>query len=365
MKRAESIIKGIDLTIEGLNLIKSAMLNDTEKTTPATTAAAPETAPASGGDSYTTVELNAMPYNKFKTLAAKLGVKCTGTRDDIMGRIRALGVITDADAPAAETEPEDIPAETAAPKKKGKLTKKFEQEDEPEAPAAPATPKSDKPVGGKRGLTKKTAEPATDEFDEQAKAIADDTPVEDIIAALAEAGVTATKKNYLEKLAHALREGLIEPEDEGDSEAEANTTAEPEGDDEDDTNYTPEFDPEGFNDPASMSDERHEAVTALMDEILTDYSERNLTAEDMTKFLEENCTQEELDLLEDPEDEDALLNFYIEMKKRFIDNEGETHENEDPYELGDHDMCCGHVLKHNKKSGKYICEMCGGEYEAE
>lgn len=363
MKRAESIIKGIDLTIEGLNLIKSVMLNtsDTEKTTTETTAAAPETAPASGGDSYTTAELSAMPYNKFKTFAAKLGVKCTGTRDDIMGRIRALGVISDADTAPAETEPEDAPAETATPKKKGKLTKKSEQEEE--APATPA--KSDKSVGGKRGLTKKTAEPAPDEFDEQAKAIADDTSVEDIIAALAEAGVTATKKNYLEKLAHALREGLIEPEDEGDSEAEANTAAEPEGDDEDDTNYTSEFDPEGFNDPSNMSYERHEAVATLVDEIITDYSEKNLTAEDMTKFLEENCTQEELDLLEDPEDEDALLNFYIEMKKRFIDNEGETHENEDPYELGDHDMCCGHVLKHNKKSGKYICEMCGGEYEAE
>ena len=363
MKNAESIIKGIDLTIEGLSLIKSALTNASGDTTAAPKTTAPATAPAAeGATSYTTAELNAMPYNKFKTLAAKLGVKCTGTRDDIMGRIAALGVISDSDDPAETPAPTETSASET--KKRGKLGKKTEPDPEPEEPAETTSSKSDKPVGGKRGLVKKTAEPAGDEFDEQAKAIAGDTPVEDIIFALAEVNVKATKKNYLEKLAYALREGLLEPEDEGEAEAEANTAVEPE-DDEDETHYTTAYDPEGYNDPASMSDERREAVSTLVDEILTDYSEGKLTAEDMTKFLEENCTEEECALLEDSEDEDELVNFYIEMKKRFIDNDGDAHENEDPYELGESDFCCGHPLKHNRKSGKYICEMCGNEYEAE
>ena len=57
--------------------------------------------------------------------------------------------------------------------------------------------------------------------------------------------------------------------------------------------------------------------------------------------------------------------MYMELVKRSIDNDGEEHEPSDPYELGEHDMCCGHELKYVKKTKKYVCEHCGTEYEAE
>lgn len=372
MNKAE-IINGINTVIEGLTTISAALSAETADTpAPKTKKSEKNTettaAPASGGSTYSRDELNKMGYNAFKTLAAKLGVKCTGTRDQIMERIEKLGLISDAETESAdETE-----STTAAPASKGKLGKKntapaADESDEDDTP-----PKSDKPVGGKRGLVKKTADPAPDEFDEQAKAIADDTPVEEIISALADVGVKATKKNAVTMLADALRKGLIEADDddesdEADAEEEDTPAADTESADEgeDDTNYTPEYDPSGLNDPENMTDARHEAVAALVDDILTKFSEGKLTADKMVKFLESNCAQEELDLLEDPDDEDALVNFYIEVKKRFVDDEGETHKSEEPYELNGKDVCCGRVLKHNKKSGKYICEVCGAEYEAE
>lgn len=356
MNKAE-IIKGLTMTIDGLTTIKNALSSGGEDTAPETTTEKTNApAPAASGDKPTRAQLDKMGYNEFKTLAAKAGVKCTGTRDAIMSRLEQIGYFTEGD----DADENDTADETPAPKTKGKKSAETAED-------APA-PKSDKPVGGKRGLTKKTAEPAADEYDEQAKAIMEDTPVEDIISALAEVGVKATEKNVLPKLADALRRGLIEADEEDESEDEAeaaaNTAADTEDDEgEDDTNYTAEFDPEGFNDPANMSEARREACATLADEILTDYSEGKLTVKKITAFLENTCTQDELDLIEDEEDEDALVNLYVEMKKRFVDDEGETHDPEEPYELGGADFCCGHPLKFNKKTKKHICETCGGEYE--
>ena len=114
-----------------------------------------------------------------------------------------------------------------------------------------------------------------------------------------------------------------------------------------------------------MTEERAEAVENKMDEILTLYSEEKLTVEEITSYLEDNATEEELELLGDDYEDDDLLKMYMELVKRTIDNEGVEHEPADPYELGESDMCCGHELKYSKATKKYICETCGTEYEAE
>ena len=62
---------------------------------------------------------------------------------------------------------------------------------------------------------------------------------------------------------------------------------------------------------------------------------------------------------------DDFIKLYMELHKRFIDNDGEAHEPSDPYEVGEEDFCCGHPLKYMKKTKKYVCEHCGAEYEAE
>ena len=114
-----------------------------------------------------------------------------------------------------------------------------------------------------------------------------------------------------------------------------------------------------------MSEERKEAVEAKMDEIITAYSEGDLTDEDISSYVEENATEAEIDLLGDDYDEEDILKLYMELVKRTIDNDGSEHEPGDPYEVADKDMCCGHELKYVKKTKKYVCEQCGTEYEAE
>lgn len=348
MNNAE-IIKGINTTIEGLETIKKALMSEAgaeeKKTTKskvmeepkeAVEEAVEETTEAGG---YTVEELKGMKYNDFKKLASKLGVKCTGTRDEIMERILALnGQSEEAEA--------------------------VEQEDKEEAPS-----KSDKSAGGKKLGKKKDDEPTTDEFDEQAEEIAKDTPLEDIIGALADVDIKANKKNAVQKLAEALRQGLIEldDEDEEDGEDSAEDNAEVSGDEEgiSATSYFEELDPEGYNNPDDMTEERAEAIEAKMDEILTSYSDGTLTDEDIASYVEDNATESEIDLLGDDYTEEDILKLYMELIKRTIDNDGEEHEQGEPYEVADKDVCCGHALKYSKKTKKYICEHCGEEYEAE
>lgn len=366
MKNNVEIIKGINMTIAGLEAIKTALENGaveapaTEEKTPAKKTVAkgkaqkeePMNAPEENEGAvaitgkFDEEQLRSMKYNDFKKFAASLGVDCKGTRDEIMARVLALDV-------EAEVTTEEEPVEE-------------------EKTPAKKTAKSDKLSGGKKLAKKQADEPARDEFDEQAEEVAKDTPVEDIISALADVDVKATKKNAVTKLAEALRNGLIELDaDDEEEQGDEDTTAETESEADDEgveieaDSYFEQFDPDGYNNPDNMTDERKEAVEAKMDEIITEYSEGTLTSDDISSYIEDNATQAEIDLLGDDYTDDDLLMLYMELNKRNIDNDGEEHEPSDPYEVGDENFCCGHALKYEKKTKKFICEHCGEEYEAE
>ena len=372
MNKAE-VIKGIEMTISGLETLKKAFSADE-------VVSKKIEAPVVTGD-VDVDRLNSMKYNEFKTYAASLGVKCTGTREEIMKRILEHNEGVAMNAPE---EPVEEPVKEE-PKKRGRK------------PKAEVVPKVEK-----------------DEFDEQAESIANETSIEDIISALADVDVKATKRNAVSKLAQALRDGLIdvdeededededddedideeeydeddeseddEDEDESDDDDDEEDDEDEEDDDEDDEDesdeeddeegedieadsYFPEFDPDGLNNPDDMTDERKDAIVEKMDEILTDISEDKLSLEDIEKYLEEHATEDEIDLLGDEYTDEEELKLYMELVKRTIDNDGEEHtEEEDPYEIGDSEMCCGHKLKYIKKLKKYVCERCSAEYEAE
>lgn len=344
------IIKGIDTTIKGLETIKNALVNsdvvkeepkkvETKKEEVTDKKVVEETAPQSNGTlDFDVDSLKAMKYNDFKKLAAQLGVKCTGTRDEIMSRILELN--NDVNVEVEDTkEVEEVEEEKVVPiSKKKPLKKKAEPKEE---------------------------EPKKDEYDIQAEEIAKETPIEDIIEALADVDLKANKRNAITVLAKALRENILEldAEDEEEVEEVAEDTVDEEEIGAD--SYFAEFDPNGYNDPNKMTEDRLEAIETKMDEILTNYSEGALTTDDITSYLEDNATEEELELLGDDYEDEDLLKMYMELVKRTIDNEGVEHEPADPYELGKFDMCCGHELKYSKATKKYICETCGTEYEAE
>lgn len=59
-----------------------------------------------------------------------------------------------------------------------------------------------------------------------------------------------------------------------------------------------------------------------------------------------------------------LVDFYIDCKAMFIDDDGDAIETESPYELNGMPACCGKLLDKNE-DGDYVCQVCGNVYEAE
>ena len=335
MKKNVEVIEGIELVIKGLNMIKTQLEGEQEVDGFVNV----DDSEYEGGTEegmYTIQELKDMKYNEFKKLAVQLGVKCTGSRDEILDRIVATGVVK-----GVETVDDPVVAE--------------EDEDVEEKPQKKSP---------KLGKSKKKAEEEAneqDEFDKQAEKAVETNDVSDIIEALADVGVKATKKNVVEKLAHALREGLIELEDD---EEEQEDNEEDSAEELTPDVYTPEYDPKGYNDPENMSEERKEAIEKKVSDILKQYSKGKLTVDEITDYIGDNIYEDE-EFLKDGYTDEEALRLYIELVKRTIDNDGEEHEQGEPYEVGEMDVCCGHELKYVKKTKKYICEHCGTEYEAE
>ena len=350
MKNAK-IIEALNVTINGLSMLRDELQNgQTAQTTEAPTKTEVMNTPVEdntaevSADSIDVEALKKMKYNEFKKYASQLGVDCKGTRDEIMSRVLAkLGAEETAEE-VEETVEEEVPA------------------------------KSDSNKPSKKLGNAKANESTKDEFDKQAEEIANTTDVEDIIEALADVDVKATEKNAVEKLAYALREGLIELDDEdsdedSDEEADEESDEEVEADDEEEITadtYTAKYDPNGYNDPSNLTKARKKAIKSKMQEILDAVENEDLTEDDITSYIEDHATQDELDLINEEYSDEDLIRFYMELIKRTIDNDGEEHEPSDPYELGDElNFCCGHELKYSKKTNKYICEVCGEEYEAD
>lgn len=355
MNNAE-FIKGIDAVIEGLTVMRNAVAGDTDSakgeapapvTKPAVggvkkglgakapvKAPAKAETPASEGGTYTVEELNGMKYNEFKKLASSLGVDCKGTREEIMARVVATGVVSDADAPAkADKKPAVGGAKSGKPASVGKLNAKKAE-----------TPANDR-----------------DEFDDKADAVIAETPVEDIISALSDVGVKATKLNYKTQLAKALREGKLTLEDEeGGEEAGAD-----EGEEISSDMWFEDFDLSGVNNPDNTSEARGLACSDKQAAIITAINEGKLSGDDIIEFLKNNAVQEELDLLGDDYSDTDLAKLYMEVSKHFIDEEGNEHEPGEAYMIGESAFCCGQELSYDEATNKFLCSHCAGEYDAE
>lgn len=108
---------------------------------------------------------------------------------------------------------------------------------------------------------------------------------------------------------------------------------------------------------------RAKTVKKLVADIINKYEEGELTIKDIESELEDIVTDDDIELLGEDYSEEELVAFYIELKKKFVDNDGTICEPSDPYEIGYSNFCCGHELQYDKKGKKYICPVCGEEYE--
>lgn len=381
----ERLIEGLNMIIEGATILRNEIISGAEASTESNGAEsksvtrrkavqkeepvmnAPEETEA-GAEVEGTLsreQLMSMKFNDLKKLGASLGVSCSGKRDEIIDRILNVSV-------KASVEPE-------------------ESEDEGTAEKGKVVPISKSKKGG---LKKKKEEPEEEETEEEEEAgpseesiklaeeLTEDMSAKEIIDYLAECGIKAKgkKSDVILVLAKGIEDGTVELEDDEEDtedeeeteesvdegeEEEVSSDDEEEGEEFNEESYFPEYDEAGYNNPDSMKEERAEAVKAMMADIIEKVENDELKEEDMQTFLENVCTDEELEALGEDYEFEELVALYCEIRKRFVDDDGEEHEPGDPYELNEKNFCCGHELKYEKKSKTFICESCGEKYTAE
>ena len=380
----ERLIEGLNMIIEGATILRNELSGAevseskgaesksvarraaVQKEEPVMNAPEETEAGAEEAGTLSREQLMSMKFNDLKKLGASLGVSCSGKRDEIIDRILNVPV----KASVEQEEPEDegtaekgkvVPISKS---KKGGLKKKKEEPEEEETAA-----EEEEEVG------------PSEESIKLAEELTEDMSAKEIIDYLAECGIKAKgkKSDVILVLAKGIEDGTVELEDDeedtedeeeaeesvDEGEEEVSSDDEEEGEEFNEESYFPEYDEAGYNNPDSMKEERAEAVKAMMADIIEKVENDELKEEDMQTFLENVCTDEELEALGEDYEFEELVALYCEIRKRFVDDDGEEHEPGDPYELNEKNFCCGHELKYEKKSKTFICESCGEKYTAE
>lgn len=254
-------------------------------------------------------QLDGMTYNNIKKLAKDMGISAVGNREEITNRI--LGCTPDETATVEDEAPEEVPVDE----------------------------KNNDPIYAK-----------------VVDAVADMTN-EEIADVLVDIGLSAKGKReaLIEKVVQAVRDGLLDFDDEDEEEETEVDEAPVEDSDEEEEDNTNDID-----NPA-MTEARKKAILAQDDEIRKQFSNGEVTRDDLVEFLQSFYDTE--DDMSDMSDED-LLDTYIDAVCRLVDDEGDLIE-EGAYSLNGEPACCGRVLNYSEDTKMFICEHCGEEYEAE
>lgn len=306
-----------------------------EETTPATASnksrkerEASETIPdVSNG--LTEEQLNALSYNGLKKLASDMGIPAKGSRSDLTEKILAHK----GEAPNPDAEDETVEEKTPATKSTRKTQKKTQ----------PVEEESDDDEEDEDPIVAKVNE-----------AVADMTN-EEIASLLADVGVKikgGKRQALIDAVIKAVNDGKIDLDDEDSDEGES---------DEESADESEEYD---VNDPENpdMTEERKAALESYKSEVESDFSEGTITRPQLVEWLNEyHGTNDKMKKKSD----DELVEEYIYYSSLLINDEGEMPEEEGAYTVNGIPYCCGHELAFNEDNNTYICETCGGEYEAE
>lgn len=274
-------------------------------------------------------DLESLSYNELKQLAKKVGVKAVGSKKDLISAISGGEV---QEAPKKEAKKET---------KKAEPVEESLEVAEEESNVIPMDRSKDVKE------PEKTQEDTTlyDRIVSDLEGYSD----EELADILSDIGVSPRGKRQalLAKIVTAIEEGKLEWEEDEETTEVEDTVPVQEEDNASDEEVAEEI---------LGSDERKKAVEALRDELTDAYNNDDLTDKEILTYLKKyyNNNYTSNDPIEDAE-------LYIEIQCNLIDDEGEAHEFEDPYYIGDDAYCCGLQLKQINDTDLY-CEHCGTTY---
>ena len=292
-----------------------------------------KTAPAAAEEDDADTDISEMSYNELKKLCKSRGVSATGGREELIARLSGE------DEEAAEDEDAD------------------EDTDEDDG----------------------------EDVQAQVEAATEDMSLEELAEFCSDNGLSSKGKReaLIARIVKAVEAGDIELEDEEEEEEEEEKPAKKskkssekstdkkaadkpskkapakpaDEEDEEDEEEDSDDDEEGEETP-----EHKKAVAAYVKDTRAQFKKGKLDRKDLVEFL---CDFYDKDAKTYKKaDDDEILDMYIEASSKLIDDDGELVE-EGAYTVNGVPYCCGRPLALDEDNGKYVCEHCGAEYEAE
>lgn len=351
----KKLLGAIEEAIKGLNMVAEAIKAEgadadetsapakktpvgrkaSEKKAPAKSATAKKTAYEDEDDSageYTYDELMDMPYNDMKKYAKSVGVTAMGSREKIVNDIlKTYGV----EAPDEEDEDED-----EAPNKKAPASKK--------APAGKKTPASKKSAPVEEDEEDEEEDEVTAQVNEAVKDMEDS----EIAELLKQAGLPSKGKRtaLIARVIKGVKDEVIDLDGEEDEDED--------GDEE--SIYDSLND---YENNEEIPEERAAAIKKF--EAATNKKVKAKTLKmAMIKKALTAYYGDEADLSEAGDEE--LVEAYIDMKCRFIDDEGDNYDGtDDAYYVNGMLACHGYICEESEDGSSLVCPVCGAEYENE
>ena len=350
----KKLLGAIEEAIKGLNMVAEAIKAEgadadensapakrtpagrkaSEKKAPAKSAPAKKTADEDEDDSageYTYEELMDMPYNDMKKYAKSVGVTAMGSREKIVNDIlKTYGV----EAPDEEDEDEE-----EAPKKKAPASKK--------APAGKKTPasKNSAPVE-----EEDEEDEEEDEVTAQVNEAVKDMEDSEIAELLKQAGLPSKGKRtaLIARVIKGVKDEVIDLDGEEDE------------DEDEESIYDSLND---YENNEEIPEERAAAIKKF--EAATNKKVKAKTLKmAMIKKALTAYYGDEADLSEAGDEE--LVEAYIDMKCRFIDDEGDNYDGtDDAYYVNGMLACHGYICEESEDGSSLVCPVCGAEYENE
>lgn len=350
----KKLLGAIEEAIKGLNMVAEAIKAEgadadensapakrtpagrkaSEKKAPAKSAPAKKTADEDEDDSageYTYEELMDMPYNDMKKYAKSVGVTAMGSREKIVNDIlKTYGV----EAPDEEDEDED-----EAPNKKAPASKK--------APAGKKTPASKKSAPVEEEDEEDEEE---DEVTAQVNEAVKDMEDSEIAELLKQAGLPSKGKRtaLIARVIKGVKDEVIDLDGEEDE------------DEDEESIYDSLND---YENNEEIPEERAAAIKKF--EAATNKKVKAKTLKmAMIKKALTAYYGDEADLSEAGDEE--LVEAYIDMKCRFIDDEGDNYDGtDDAYYVNGMLACHGYICEESEDDSSLVCPVCGAEYENE
>lgn len=287
------------------------------------------------------LNLDDMTYNELKKFAKDNGLSAVGDRKTLIKRIEENLLNKPAEVEEAEETEEEVPVKESAPVKAKKApVKKAEPVEEVEE--EPEVEEAEEVEDDEEELVSSIEEALEEMTDEEIKDL------------LVENGIKAKGKRQalIDAVIRGVKEGKIEFADKDEESEEAEET-------EAEVEETEAEEVEA----EEMTEERAKGINEYHSQVEEALSAGEMTKADLISYIE--AFRGEADKTLAKKSEKALVDMYMECAENFIDDEGDMHDSEEPYMINEEPFCCGSPLNYNEKEKVYVCEHCGGEYEAE